>query len=103
MPGPTYGVPGRVPIWVESLGRADELAEGKLSLEVIRDELRTIVDRRREWDAALGYLDGSELYGADDNARMPMPDNLHPGDDVNALIAERFTRLARWPSPQRRD
>lgn len=100
VPGPTYAVPGRVPLWVESHGRAEELAEGKLSLEVIRDELRALVDVRREWDAALGYLDGSGLYGADDNARMPLPDNLHPGDDVNTLMAERFTRLARWPSPR---
>lgn len=98
VPGPTVAVPDRTPLWIESLGRAEELAEGKLSLEVIRDELRAIVELRREWDPALGYLDGSELYGADDNARMPMPDNLHPGDDVNALIAERFELLARWPS-----
>jgi hypothetical protein len=98
VPGPTYAVPDRTPLWVESRGRAEELAEGKLSLEVIRDELRAIVDLRREWDAALGYLDGSELYGAEDNARMPLPDNLHPADDVNALLAERFTNLAKWPS-----
>jgi hypothetical protein len=98
VPGPTYAVPDRTPLWVESHGRAEELAEGKLSLEVIRDELRAIVDLRREWDAALGYLDGSELYGAEDNARMPLPDNLHPADDVNALLAERFTNLAKWPS-----
>jgi hypothetical protein len=98
VPGPTYAVPDRTPLWVESRGRAEELAEGKLSLEVIRDELRAIVDLRREWDAALGYLDGSELYGAEDNAWMPLPDNLHPADDVNALLAERFTNLAKWPS-----
>jgi hypothetical protein len=98
VPGPTYAVPDRTPLWVESRGRAEELAEGKLSLEVIRDELRAIVDLRREWDAALGYFDGSELYGAEDNARMPLPDNLHPADDVNALLAERFTNLAKWPS-----
>jgi hypothetical protein len=98
VPGPTYAVPDRTPLWVESRGRAEELAEGKLSLEVIRDELRAIVDLRREWDGALGYLDGSELYGAEDNARMPLPDNLHPADDVNALLAERFTNLAKWPS-----
>jgi hypothetical protein len=98
VPGPTYAVPDRTPLWVESHGRAEELAEGKLSLEVIRDELRAIVDLRREWDAALGYFDGSELYGAEDNARMPLPDNLHPADDVNALLAERFTNLAKWPS-----
>ena len=93
-PGPTILVAGRDPIWVETAGRPEELASGKLSLGIIRDELASIVELRSTEDAALGYLDGSLLYGAADAARLPLPDNLHPGDDVNALIAERFATFA---------
>ena len=94
-PGPSVPEPGRDPIWVVTAGRPEELATGKLSLTLIRAELRGIVEARRGWgDAALHYLDGLALYGADDDERMPMPDNLHPGDDVNALIGERFADLA---------
>lgn len=97
VPGPTI-LERTDPPWVTTAGRAEELAAGKLSLQVIREELAAIVAGRRAEDPAIGYLDGSLLYGADDNARMPMPDNLHPGDDVNALIAERFVALADWPT-----
>ena len=93
-PGPTILAPGRDPIWVDTAGRPEELATGKLSLGIIREELASIVEQRRTEDAALGYLDGSLLYGAADAAHLPLPDNLHPGDDVNALIAERFAELA---------
>jgi hypothetical protein len=103
VPGPTVFEPDRDPPWVTTAGRRDELAQGKLSLEVIRDELRDIVAARRGSDPHLGYLDGSKLYGPTDSETMPMPDNLHPGDDVNALIAERFAELAfageRWAMP----
>lgn len=95
LPGPTV-FERRDPDWVGTAGRADEVAEGKLSLEVVREELAAIAEDRRAEDPALTFLHGTELYGAADNARLPMPDNLHPGDDVNALIAERFTTLASW-------
>lgn len=94
VPGPTIFEPGRDPLWVTTAGDPGELAQGKLSLEVIRRELCDIVAARRTSDPHLGYLDGSLLYGVTDNEAMPMPDNLHPGDDVNALIAERFAGLA---------
>lgn len=90
-PGPTTFEPGRTPPWVSTAGEAAELASGKLSLQVIRAELADIVEARRAQDPSLAYLDGLTLYGMQDNAKMPMPDNLHPGDDVNELIAERFT------------
>jgi hypothetical protein len=93
-PGPSAVVPGSDPVWIDTLGKPEELATGKLSLEIIRAELASIVELRSTADAALGYLDGSLLYGAADAVRLPLPDNLHPGDDVNALIADRFVAAA---------
>ena len=47
-----------------TMGRPEELAHDKLSLRVIRQVLREVVDRRRAaGDTALTYLDGLELYG----------------------------------------
>lgn len=94
LPGPTVFDTSRPDPWVTTAGSPEEIAAGKLSLEVIRAELAAVVASRRAEDPYLGYLDGSLLYGKEDNARMPMPDNLHPGDDVNALIADRFAELA---------
>ena len=34
--------------------------------------------RRRADDVHLHYLDGRELYGEADAARLPLPDALHP-------------------------
>ena len=64
---------------------------------MIRAELERIVGERSQTDPNLRYLDGLELYGAADNARLPMPDNLHPADDVQQLMGERFARLAFGP------
>lgn len=97
LPGPTVQDPTRSDLWNITRGRADELAEGKLSLGVIREELRRIVAQRSNEDPALHYLDGHALYGPADADALPLPDNLHPGDDVQALMAERFARLAFGP------
>ena len=94
LPGPTIFDPTRSDPWVTTAGTRDELAEGTLCLSVIRRELEEIVAARRDEDPRIDYLDGALLYSAADSARMPMPDNLHPGDDVNALIAERFAERA---------
>ena len=59
-------------------GDPAEVASGKLTLQVIRDELARIVKLRAADDPHLGYLDGLELYGAADAAERPLPDNLHP-------------------------
>lgn len=95
--GPTIQDPTRSDLWTISAGTAAEVREGKLSLTVIRAELLRIVGERSRTDPNLRYLDGLRLYGADDNARMPMPDNLHPADDVQQLMGERFARLAFGP------
>lgn len=75
-------------------GKAAEVRQGKLTLTVIREQLRAIVGQRAEDDHNLHYLDGTELYGQDDNARLPLPDELHPDTATQRLIGERFADLA---------
>ena len=82
--------PARPYEWSIAGGTEAEVAMGKLSLSAIRTALAEIVQRRRATDPNLHYLDGLRLYGADDAERMPLPDNLHPGPDVQRLIGERF-------------
>jgi hypothetical protein len=73
-------------------GDPAEVAAGKLTLSVIRAELAGIVEQRG--DPHLGYLDGSELYGAADAEQLPLPDDLHPGPQAHRRIGERFAALA---------
>ncbi|MFG2679588.1 GDSL-type esterase/lipase family protein [Streptomyces sp. NPDC048392] len=75
-------------------GDPAERASGKLTLNVIRDELSRIVAQRAADDENLYYLDGRELYGAADAADLPLPDDLHPDAATHRLIGERFARLA---------
>ena len=75
-------------------GDPAEVATGKLTLQVIRDELAGIVRLRAADDPHLGYLDGLELYGAPDVADRPLPDDLHPDAATQRQIGERFARLA---------
>ena len=53
--------------------------------------------RRRADDVHLHYLDGRELYGEADAARLPLPDALHPDAETHRLIGERFAALAFGP------
>ena len=75
-----------------STGDPAEVAAGKLTLTVIRRELKRIVEQRD--DADLHYLDGLELYGEADAATHPLPDALHPDAETQRLIGERFARIA---------
>lgn len=75
-------------------GDPAEVARGKLTLGVIREELARIVAQRSAGDPQLSYLDGRELYGPDDYAELPLPDELHPDDATHARIADRFVKLA---------
>lgn len=88
--GPTVQDPTRPYEWSIAGGTEADVALGKLSLGSIRAALADIVERRRGSDPHLHYVDGSTLYGALDAERMPLPDNLHPGPDVQRLIGERF-------------
>jgi hypothetical protein len=67
---------------------------GKLTLTVIREELRRIVQLRAAADPHLHYLDGLDLYGQRDFADLPLPDQLHPDGRAHRRIGERFAEIA---------
>ncbi|MEU6549273.1 SGNH/GDSL hydrolase family protein [Streptomyces sp. NPDC046915] len=78
-------------------GDPAEVAAGKLTLGVIRDELARIVAQRAADDPHLHHLDGRELYGEADSAELPLPDELHPDAATHRRIGERFAELAFAP------
>ncbi|SDK89258.1 GDSL-like Lipase/Acylhydrolase family protein [Glycomyces sambucus] len=88
--GPTVQDPDRAEEWSVAGGTEADVRAGKLSLQVIRAEIAAIVDRRQDDDHRLHHLDGLTLYSGIDAAASPLPDNLHPGPDVQRLIGERF-------------
>ncbi|OYN78986.1 lipase [Mycolicibacterium sphagni] len=73
-------------------GDPAETSRGKLTLSVIRERLAHIVRSRAEDDAHLDYLDGHDLYGPQDFAEHPLPDNLHPDATTHQMIGQRFAR-----------
>lgn len=75
-------------------GNAEEVAKGKLTLVSIRQKMEEIIAQRFLSDPNIRYLDGRELYGADDNALLPLPDELHPDAAVHALMGQRFAEKA---------
>lgn len=79
-------------------GDPAERASGKLTLNVIRDELARIVEQRAAEDPNLHYLDGRELYGEADYAELPLPDELHPDAPTHRRMGERFAKLAFTPT-----
>jgi hypothetical protein len=100
VPGPTgvdmSGIAeGRVGFVAE--GDPDAVARGGLSLEVVREVLAEVVERRA--DPHLTYVDGLALYGAADAERLPLPDDLHPDSATHRLIGERFAALGDWRQP----
>jgi GDSL-like lipase/acylhydrolase family protein/salicyl acyltransferaes SsfX3-like protein len=78
-------------------GDPDGVKAGQLTLQVIRAELARIVTQRAETDPAIHYLDGLELYGEADHARLPLPDALHPDAETHRLIGRRFAETAFGP------
>ena len=74
-------------------GDPQDVAKGKLTLSVIRQQLQAVVERRASTDSKLHYLDGQTLYGEADNLRLPLPDQLHPDPETHRLIGERFAML----------
>ncbi|MDI3417393.1 GDSL-type esterase/lipase family protein [Streptomyces luteolus] len=71
-------------------GDPAEVAAGRLTLNVVREELARIVGEREADDPHLSYLDGRELYGEADHAELPLPDAVHPCPEGHVRIAERF-------------
>ncbi|MEB8337473.1 GDSL-type esterase/lipase family protein [Streptomyces endophyticus] len=76
-----------------AMGDPAERAQGKLTLESIREELARIVAQRAADDPHLHYLDGRELYGEADHEELPLPDALHPDATAHRRIGERFADL----------
>lgn len=74
-------------------GNPDDVTQGKLSLQIIRDDMSAIVKGRQQTDTNLHYLDGTMLYGAQDFAMHSLPDHLHPDGTSHRLMAERFADL----------
>lgn len=70
-------------------GDPADVAAGALTLEVIRRELASLVERRSA-DPHLHYLDGLDLFGSDDASRLPLADGLHPDGEAHQLIGRRF-------------
>ncbi|GAB3465580.1 SGNH/GDSL hydrolase family protein [Massilia terrae] len=96
-PGPTMVDTGQLrkgKLVFRASGNANEVGQGKLTLRVIRKELEAIVQQRSAKDPNIHYLDGTALYGQDDNASLPLPDELHPDAAAHQLIGERFADLA---------
>ena len=81
-PGPTLIGPDGL----YSEPRSHDLGHGALNLPRIRTLLEMIVERRQ--DKNLYYLNGLELFGAEDTHMMP--DQLHPSADGYRLMGERF-------------
>ncbi|WP_335934335.1 GDSL-type esterase/lipase family protein [Streptomyces sp. PTD5-9] len=79
---------------VRAGGDPAERAAGKLTLNVIRDELARVVAQRAADDPHLHYLDGRELYGEADFAELPLPDQLHPDAAAHRRIGEHFAARA---------
>ncbi|MER5440481.1 GDSL-type esterase/lipase family protein [Streptomyces sp. NPDC002790] len=80
-----------------AMGDPAERAQGKLTLESIREELARIVAQRAADDPHLHYLDGRELYGEKDHEELPLPDALHPDATAHRRIGERFADLGIGP------
>ncbi|GAB3826262.1 SGNH/GDSL hydrolase family protein [Kribbella italica] len=74
-------------------GTQGDTANGRLTLQVVRQALEEIVDRRSD-DPNLHYLDGRTLYGETDAQTHPLPDALHPDTTTHAFMGERFAEVA---------
>ncbi|MCX2927485.1 GDSL-type esterase/lipase family protein [Streptomyces sp. NEAU-W12] len=77
----------------KATGDPAERAAGRLTLNVIRDEIARIVGQRAADDTNLHYLDGRDLYGEKDYAELPLPDEIHPDPAGHRRIGENFARL----------
>ncbi|MFF3941277.1 GDSL-type esterase/lipase family protein [Streptomyces phaeofaciens] len=104
-PGPTaldVTAAGGGQVRFQPMGDPAEVAQGKLTLRVIRAELARIVAARAADDPALHHVDGRDLYGESDADELPLPDGLHPDPATHHRIAERFAPLLRDLLPRPR-
>ncbi|MEU4680333.1 GDSL-type esterase/lipase family protein [Micromonospora sp. NPDC023737] len=95
-PGPGAIDPGSIgtdQVRFVATGTPGDVALGRLTLQVIRRELRSLADRRAS-DRNLHYLDGTSLYGPADAVELPLPDGLHPSAEAHQRIGTRFAAYA---------
>ncbi|MEM7221086.1 MAG: GDSL-type esterase/lipase family protein [Pseudomonadota bacterium] len=70
----------------------ESIRDGCMSLTRVRELIRDVVERRRAaGDAALSYVDGLTLFGAED--ADDLPDDLHPNAAGYVRMGERFAPL----------
>lgn len=81
----------------KAAGDPTERAAGKLTLNIIREALSGLVEQRSADDPNLYYLDGRSLYGEQDFAELPLPDQLHPDAATHRRMGDRFAALAFAP------
>lgn len=93
VPGPTRRVgSGRFAGTPREMNPGD----GSLTLRRTRDLIGRVVTDRSARDPQLRVVDGTDLFGDDDDAAL-LYDDLHPNQHGYDLIAARFTDLARTP------
>ncbi|QDQ97529.1 GDSL-type esterase/lipase family protein [Tomitella fengzijianii] len=93
-PGPAALDFGDGAMRYRATGDPAEARAGRLTLRTIREETERIVAHRAGSDPHIFYLDGLALFGAADAEQHPPADNLHPGPEAHALMAERFAAQA---------
>ena len=96
-PGPSFpdcSQLGEGKLQFVAAGDPAERAAGKLTLNVIRDELARVVEQRAADDPTLHYLDGRDLYGKADAAELPLPDQIHPDAATHRRMGEHFAARA---------
>ncbi|MGX5682608.1 GDSL-type esterase/lipase family protein [Schumannella luteola] len=86
LPGPTVIRGGMA----ASAGDPRQLAEGAMSLSIVREALATVLRNRR--DAALHYLDGRALLRPAEVSDLD--DGLHPNARALVRMGQRFARTA---------
>lgn len=73
-------------------GNPEDAKRGRLTLRTVREQLRSVVERRAD-DANLHFLDGLRLFGEADAQELPHTDALHPSPAAHERIGGRFFDL----------